>query len=149
MGTFGTNSNVTQYADSSNVVSSTLTQDGVPRGSFENVSIDSSGDVDINYTNGQTKAFYQIAVAQFNDPDQLQRLQGSAFTATIDSGPAQLDQPGQNGAGSISPSTLEESNVDIATQFTQLITAQRGFSANARTITVTDEVLQELTNLIR
>ncbi|MEI9984922.1 MAG: flagellar hook-basal body complex protein [Aliidongia sp.] len=59
MGTFGTNSSVTQFADSSNQVSSTVTQDGVPRGSFENVSIDLNGFVDVNYTNGQTKAFYQ------------------------------------------------------------------------------------------
>ena len=149
MGTFGTNSNVTQYADSSNEVSSTLTQDGVPRGSFENVSIDNNGFVDINYTNGQTKAFYQIAVAQFNDPDQLQRLQGSAFTATLDSGAAQLDQPGSNGAGTISPSTLEESNVDIATQFTQLITAQQVYSANSKVITTADQLLTTVINLIQ
>jgi flagellar hook protein FlgE len=149
MGTFGTNSAVTQFADSSNQVSSTVTQDGVPRGSFENVSIDQNGFVDVNYTNGQTKAFYQIAVAQFNDPDQLQRLQGSAFSSTIDSGAAEINPPGVNGGGTISPSTLEESNVDIATQFTQLITAQQVYSANSKVITTADQLLTTVINLIQ
>jgi flagellar hook protein FlgE len=149
MGTYGANSNVTQFADTSNTVSSTLNQDGVPRGSFENVSINNNGFVDINYTNGQTKAFYQVAVAQFNDPDQLQRLQGAAFSSTIDSGAAQLDPPGVNGAGSISPSTLEGSNVDIATQFTQLITAQQVYSANSKVITTADQLLTTVINLIQ
>lgn len=149
LGTYGSASGITQYSDATNQVSSTLTQDGVPRGSFENVSIDNNGFVDINYTNGQTKAFYQIAVAQFNAPDQLQRLQGSAFTATLDSGAAQLDPPGQNGAGTISPSTLEESNVDIATQFTQLITAQQVYSANSKVITTANQLLTTVINLIQ
>jgi flagellar hook protein FlgE len=147
-GTYQTDSGVTQFADTAITVQ-TKDQNGVPRGSFENVSITSNGDVNINYTNGQTLTYYQIPVAQFNAPDQLQRLQGSAFRSTLDSGAAQLSVAGTNGSGTISPSTLEESNVDIATQFTQLITAQQVYSANSKVITTADQLLTTVINLIQ
>jgi len=147
-GTYGTASGVTQYADSAVTVQS-VTQDGTPRGSFENLTIDQNGFVNLNYTNGQSLAFFQIPVAQFNDPDQLQRLQGSAFSATIDSGSPQVNPPGVNGGGTIAPSTLEQSNVDIATQFTQLITAQQVYTANSKVITTADQLLSTVIALIQ
>jgi flagellar hook protein FlgE len=146
-GDYGTPSGVTQFAGTT--VTGTATQDGVPSGDFENLSISSSGLVDLNYTNGQSKPFFQVAVAQFNAPDQLQRVQGAAFTATIDSGPADLNPPGTNGAGTIDPSTLEQSNVDIATQFTQLISAQQVYSANSKVITTADQLLSTVIALIQ
>jgi flagellar hook protein FlgE len=146
-GSYGTPSGVTQFAGTT--VSGTTTQDGVPAGDFENLSISSSGLVDLNYTNGQSKPFFQVAVAQFNAPDQLQRVQGAAFTSTIDSGPADLNPPGLNGAGTIDPSTLEQSNVDIATQFTQLISAQQVYSANSKVITTADQLLSTVIALIQ
>jgi flagellar hook protein FlgE len=146
-GAYGTPSGVTQFAGTT--VTGTTTQDGVPAGDFENLSITSSGLVDLNYTNGQSKPFFQVAVAQFNAPDQLQRVQGAAFTSTIDSGPADLNPPGTNGAGTIDPSTLEQSNVDIATQFTQLITAQQVYSANSKVITTADQLLSTVIALIQ
>jgi flagellar hook protein FlgE len=147
-GTFGQPAGVTQFADSSVTVQS-ISQDGVPRGSFENVTINPQGFVDINYTNGQSLSFFQIPVAQFNAPDQLQRLQGAAFSSTLDSGAAQLNPPGVNGGGTIAPSTLEQSNVDIATQFTQLITAQQVYSANSKVITTADQLLSTVIGLIQ
>jgi flagellar hook protein FlgE len=147
-GTYGTAAGVTQYADSAVTVQS-VTQDGIPRGSFENLTIDENGFVNLNYTNGQTLSFFQIPVAQFNAPDQLQRLQGSAFSTTIDSGTAQINPPGVNGGGTIAPSTLEQSNVDIATQFTQLITAQQVYTANSKVITTADQLLSTVIALIQ
>jgi flagellar hook protein FlgE len=148
IGTYGQPTGITQFADSAVTVGS-VTQNGIPRGEFENVAINQQGFVQLNFTNGQTLNVAQIAVAQFNDPDQLQRLQGSAFSSTIDSGAAQLDAPGVNGAGTIAPSTLEQSNVDIATQFTQLITAQQVYSANSKVITTADQLLTTVIQLIQ
>ena len=147
-GTYGTASGVTQFADSTVTVQS-VTQDGIPRGSFENLSIDQNGFVNLNYTNGQSLSFFQIPVAQFNAPDQLQRLQGSAFSSTLASGAPQINPPGINGGGTIAPSTLEQSNVDIATQFTNLITAQQVYSANSKVITTADQLLSTVIGLIQ
>lgn len=148
IGNYGTASGVTQYADSTVTVQS-LTQDGIPRGSFENLSIDQNGFVNLNYTNGQSLSFFQIPVVQFNAPDQLQRLQGSAFSSTLGSGAPEVNPPGVDGGGTIAPSTLEQSNVDIATQFTNLITAQQVYSANSKVITTADQLLSTVIGLIQ
>ncbi|MGB8842716.1 MAG: flagellar hook-basal body complex protein [Aliidongia sp.] len=149
-GSYGSSSGVTQFTSPQNTVTEgSSSQDGVPVGDFENLSINADGLVNLNYTNGQTLTFFQIPIAQFNAPDQLQRLQGAAFSSTIDSGAASLNQPGVNGAGTIAPSTLEQSNVDIATQFTQLITAQQVYSANSKVITTADQLLTTVIALIQ
>ena len=148
IGQYGESKGITQFADSAVTVQS-VTQDGIPRGSFENLTIDENGFVNLNYTNGQTLSFFQIPVAQFNAPDQLQRLQGSAFSSTIDSGDPQLNPPGVNGNGTIAPSTLEQSNVDIATEFTKLITAQQVYSANSKVITTANQLLTTVIGLIQ
>ncbi len=149
LGNFGQASGVTGFADPNGVTVQTKTQDGVARGEFQSVSIDQNGFVDINYTNGQTKSFYQIPVVQFNAPDQLQRLSGSAYGATIDSGSPQVNPPGQSGGGTITPSEVEGSNVDIATEFTKLITAQQVYSANSKVITTADQLLTTVIGLIQ
>jgi flagellar hook protein FlgE len=148
LGNFGQATGVTAFADTT-VTTQSVTQDGVARGSFQSLSIDDNGFVNINYNNGQTKSFYQIPVAQFNAPDQLQRLQGATFSATLDSGAPNLNPPGVDGAGTISPSTLEESNVDIATEFTKLITAQQVYSANSKIITTVDQLLTTVIQMIQ
>jgi flagellar hook protein FlgE len=150
LGNFGQATGVTGFSDPTGAVTvQTKTQDGVARGEFQSVSIDSSGFVDINYTNGQTKSFYQIPVVQFNAPDQLQRLAGSAFGATIDSGAPQVNPPGEDGGGTISPSEVTGSNVDIATEFTKLITAQQVYSANSKVITTANQLLTTVLQLIQ
>ena len=147
-GEYGTDTGVTQFADTQVNVSS-ITPNGIARGSFQTVSIDGNGNVALNYSNGQQLTYFQIPIAQFNAPDQLQRLDGSAFTATQTSGIAQLSAANANGAGSISPSELEESNVDIASEFTKLITAQNVYSANSKVITTDNQLLQTIINVIQ
>ena len=147
-GEYGEDTGLTQFADSEVNVSS-INQNGIPRGSFQSLSIDNNGNVAINYSNGQSLTYFQIPIAQFNAPDQLQRLDGSAFTATQTSGAAQLSAANSNGAGSISSSTLEQSNVDIAAEFTKLITAQNVYSANSKVITTDNQLLQTIINVIQ
>ncbi|MDB5361978.1 MAG: flgE [Rhodospirillales bacterium] len=147
-GTYGTDTGVTQFADTQVNVSS-ITQNGIARGSFQNLSIDNNGNVALNYSNGQSLTYFQIPIAQFNAPDQLQRLNGSAFSSTQTSGAAQLSSPNADGAGSISSSTLEQSNVDIASEFTKLITAQNVYSANSKVITADNQLLQTVINLVQ
>jgi flagellar hook protein FlgE len=147
-GQYGTDTGVTQFADTQLNVSS-MTPNGIARGSFQNVSIDANGNVALNYSNGQSLTYFQIPIAQFNAPDQLQRLNGSAFSTTQSSGNAQLSAASANGAGAISPSTLEQSNVDIASEFTKLITAQNVYSANSKVITADNQLLQTVVNLVQ
>ena len=147
-GQYGTDTGVTQFADTQVNVSS-ITPNGIARGSFQTVSIDNNGNVALNYSNGQSLTYFQIPIAQFNAPDQLQRLDGSAFSSTQSSGDAQLSEANANGAGSISSSTLEQSNVDIASEFTKLITAQNVYSANSKVITTDNQLLQTIINVIQ
>lgn len=147
-GQYGTDTGVTQFADTQVNVSS-ITPNGIARGSFQTVSIDNNGNVALNYSNGQSLTYFQIPIAQFNAPNQLQRLNGGAFSSTQTSGNAQLSQANANGAGSISSSTLEQSNVDIASEFTKLITAQNVYSANSKVITADNQLLQAVINLVQ
>lgn len=147
-GTYNSSSGTTQYADTTVAVTS-FEQNGIPRGSFKDLSIDGNGFVTLNYDNGRSKTFYQVPLVQFFAQDKLQRITGGAFQRTIQSGTARYSAAGQNGAGEVVGSSLEGSNVDIATEFTKLIQAQRVYSANAKTITTTDSMLQEVINIIR
>ena len=90
-----------------------------------------------------------LAVASFANPNALEAVGNNYFQQSISSGEAALGVGASGNRGQIMGGQLERSNVDIANEFTQLIVAQRGFSANARTITVSDEMLEELTNIIR
>jgi flagellar hook protein FlgE len=92
---------------------------------------------------------YQAHLAQFNSPENLQRGDGGVFTSTIASGSANVGAPGNNGNGKIVSNTLEGSNVDIADEFTKMIQAQRIYSANARTITTSNSMLEEVINIVR
>ncbi|WP_214482688.1 flagellar basal body rod protein FlgG [Bacillus sp. SM2101] len=90
-----------------------------------------------------------IQIAKFSNNGGLQKVGNNLFTETINSGAAAIDVPGVNGTGTIEPGTLEMSNVDLSEEFTEMIVAQRGFQANTRIITTSDEILQELVNLKR
>ena len=125
-----------------------LYADGYSMGSLESFSIDNAGVITGSYSNGLTKAIGQIAVANFSNAGGLTRV-GDTLFAESQNSIAQIGAAGTAGRGKISAGTLEMSNVDLAEQFTDMITTQRGFQANSRIISTTDEMLQDLVNLKR
>jgi len=147
-GTYDKSKGVTQFDDTT-VSVSTFDQNGIPRGSFQSLSIDENGFVALNYDNGRTRTIAQIPVVQFFAQDKLQRVTGGAYEQTLASGSARFGSPGTNGAGTVIGNALEGSNVDIADEFTKLIQAQQVYSANAKTITTTNTMMQEAINIIR
>ena len=148
LGTFGQSNGLTQYAGTDYSLRS-LTQDGVPPGSFSGIEIKSSGDVVANYDNAQSRVIARAPLSTFAAPDQLQRQDGQTFTATIASGAAQTKDAGTGGTGSLATSSVESSNVDIAQEFTKLITAQRAYSANSKIVTTADDMLQQTLDMKR
>jgi flagellar hook protein FlgE len=149
-GTYGGSTGVTQFSDTAATVSvSNFSQNGLPKGSFNSVAIDSNGNVTLNYSNGTNKTIAQIPVAQFYAQDQLQQVTGGAYTTTLASGSARLSSPGVNGSGTLSSNSLEQSNVDISTQFTNLIQAQQVYTANAKVVTTDNSLLQVTLNMIQ
>jgi len=150
LGAYNAASGVTQYSNSTNTVSvSSFSQDGLGEGSFSSVAINSGGIVSINYSNGSTREIYQIPIAQFNSPDNLQRVTGGVYSATLASGTANLSLAGTNGAGTIASSSLEASTVDIATEFTDMIQAQQVYSANAKTVTIIGQMLSTIIQAVQ
>ncbi len=133
----------------SSISLSRITADGYPSGSYNGVGIDSAGNVYSTYTNGQRRTQYQVALATFNNANGLVRTDGEAFRDDPAAGFIGLNQSLQGGTGSINPNSIENSNVDIGSEFTKMIVAQRSYSANARLITTADEMLQEVVNLKR
>ncbi len=124
-------------------------QDGYASGILESFSLGSDGTITGSFSNGLKQALGRIAMASFTNPSGLSKAGGSLFTTTVNSGDPQVGAAGTGGRGTLSSGSLEMSNVDLSTEFTQLIIAQRGFQANSRVITTSDEVLQELVNLKR
>ncbi|MEM0924891.1 MAG: flagellar hook-basal body complex protein, partial [Planctomycetota bacterium] len=127
----------------------TQTQDGLPPGNLTSVSVSTSGEMTGLSSNGRALPLAQLAIASFSNPSALDAIGSNYFLRSISSGDAVIGTGASGGRGEVMGGQLERSNVDIAQEFTQLIVAQRGFSANARTITVSDEMLEELTNIIR
>jgi flagellar hook protein FlgE len=124
-------------------------QDGYASGTLTEVRMSSNGLMEGVATNGRSIPLAQLAIATFRNPSGLTRAGSNYYDTSLASGDAEIGTALSGDRGTVKSNYLERSNVDIALEFTQLITAQRGFSANARTITVTDEILQELTSLIR
>ena len=137
----------TQYANSSTTIFQD--QDGFAAGFLQSVSVDTSGVITGNYSNGQVLERAQVALASFNNLAGLSKEGGNIFRGTTASGAPITGPPGTNGLGTISPNSLEQSNVDLGQEFVKLITTQRGFQANSKIITTTDEMLQDLINLKR
>jgi len=137
----------TQFASPSSV--SNLTQDGYASGDFSGISVDGQGVVMGLYTNGQKLAISQLAVAKFRSNDGLGRAGQNLWIETRDSGTAALGTASSGGRAAVSSGALEGSNVDLAEEFVSLIQHQRSFSANSKTITTADEMLQELINIKR
>jgi flagellar hook protein FlgE len=128
---------------------SIASQNGSAAGSLQGYSIAKDGTVVGTFSNGASLAVGRIALATFANPAGLEKTGASGYRATANSGQANVGAPGDPGVGQLASGTLEMSNVDLSQEFTNLIVAQRGFQANARIITTSDEVLQELTNLKR
>lgn len=123
--------------------------DGYESGDLDSFSINESGVIRGNYSNGINRDLGQIAISNFNNPNGLKKIGDTMFARSRNSGIPQLGTAGTGGRGDISGGSLEMSNVDMAEQFTEMITTQRGFQANSKTITTSDEILQELVNLKR
>ncbi|GAA1917098.1 flagellar hook protein FlgE [Microbacterium aoyamense] len=138
---------VTGYADMTTVA--VTEQDGAAAGTLKSYSITGDGSIVGTFSNGRTQTLAKIALATFANPEGLEKAGGTAFRVSVNSGPAQIGVPGDASFGKLVSGALEMSNVDLSQEFTNLIVAQRGFQANARIITTSDEVLQELTQLKR
>jgi len=123
-------------------------QNGSPAGSLQSFAISPDGVILGSYSNGRARPIGQLAMAVFANPGGLERLAGS-WRATPNSGLVQIGTASSGGRGTMLAGSLEMSNVDLAEEFTRLIVAQRGFQGNARVITASDEVLQEVVNLKR
>jgi flagellar hook protein FlgE len=147
LGDFGEANGVTQFAASSYSMSN-LSQNGVAAGSFTGITMTDSGDVVANYNNGQSQTIAQIPVVTFANADALQSQNGQAYTATSSSGDAIAQSADTNGAGSLVTGSVESSNVDIATEFSNLIVAQQAYSANSKVVTTADQLLQTTLNMI-
>jgi flagellar hook protein FlgE len=141
MGSYGGTNGITQYAGTQYNLEG-LTQDGVPPGSYAGVTTQTNGDVVVNYNNGQSRTIAQVPIVTFNNPNALQGQNGQSFTATTDSGTPLAEQASTNGAGNLVTGSVESSNVDIATEFSQLIVAQQAYSANAKMVTTAQTMLQ-------
>ena len=146
-GDIGGFNGITQFASPSTAVAST--QDGYPNGDLTTINIDETGKITGIFSNGVTQTLAQIALAIFNNPAGLIRAGENKFQVSANSGNPVMGLAGESIQAKIVPGHLEMSNVDLAQEFTDMIVAQRGFQANARVITTTDDLLNELVNLKR
>ena len=124
-------------------------QDGSATGALQTFTIAQDGTITGVFSNGRTQNIAQIAIANFDNPSGLEKLEGSMYRPTANSGLAGIGLAGIAGRGTLAGGTLEMSNVDLAQEFTNLIVAQRGFQASTRVITASDEVLNDLVNIRR
>ena len=138
---------LTQFASDSALISSSV--NGAVFGNVTGVSIGEDGVVTALFDNGLSKNVYVLPVATFQNADGLSRRNGNAYAVSDQSGAFTIQIPGTGGAGKIAPSSLESSNVDLASEFTKLITTQRAYSAAGKIITTADEMLSELNNVKR
>jgi flagellar hook protein FlgE len=140
-------SSLTQYASSSTAV--VRDQDGRGPGQLAGYAIDPTGILSLNFTNGESMALYQLALGSVNNPNALENLGNNFYGVTNDSGELLVGRSGNEFSSEIATGQLEMSNVDLATEFTDMIVAQRGYQASARVITTSDELLQEVVSLKR
>ena len=140
-------SGMTQYAKETTADLSY--QNGYPAGTLTDITTDASGVITGIFDNGYSKQLAQVAIANFDNPGGLIKAGQNMYNISNNSGEPQIGESGTGGRGAISPGYLEMSNVDLSEEFTQMIITQRGFQANSRIITTSDEMLQELVNLKR
>ena len=126
-----------------------VTQDGHGSGVLASISVDKSGQIQGSFSNGQSRVIGRVGVALIDAPDQMERAGGNLFAETTASGSSTMGAAGLGGRGGIVAGALENSNVDLSTEFIKMITAQRNYQANSKTVTTADSLLSELMNLKR
>lgn len=136
-----------QYGKDSDLIA--WGQDGSAAGTISGLSFNDEGILTAVYSNGRAQNLAQIALARFENPEALFKVGNNRFRESVDSGSAAIGQPNRAGRGKILAKSLERSTVDLATEFVQLIQGQRNFQANAKTITTTDQLLEEVIQLKR
>jgi flagellar hook protein FlgE len=139
-------SSITQSTSASNIAGTTA--DGYASGTYQGFSVDGNGIVDANFSNGQKEIIGQVAVATVANQQGLQATNNTSYQATLASGAAVIGTAGTAGRGTIEGDALESSNVDVSTEFSALIVAQRAFEANSKSITTFDQATQEAINMI-
>lgn len=139
--------NLTHYAATSDAKGKTTT--GNSSGTIDSFSVSQTGEIVGTFTNGERQVLGTVMLADFDNATGLQKIGSNMFVDTPNSGAPKFGAPGTSSFGALAPGALEMSNVDLSQQFTEMITTQRGFQANSRVITTTDEMLQELVNLKR
>ena len=147
MGTTSQLDGLTQFAGNSTAVA--RGQDGYEAGRLATVSVDNEGTVIGAFSNGIKKDIATVQIALFQNPAALENVGGNFFDSSANSGEPTATQALTGGAGSIHGGALEKSNADVATEFVNMIQAQNGFQASARTIRVANDILRELTSIIR
>jgi flagellar hook protein FlgE len=147
MGSTNAFDGLTQVGGNSSAVATG--QDGYEAGFLTSLSIGQDGLINGIFTNGRNLPIAQLALATFANPGALKRIGDNYYSLSSESGPALLGTGLSGGRGAVQQKALESSNVDVSLEFTRLIIAQRGFQVNARTITASDQILQELANIVR
>jgi flagellar hook protein FlgE len=142
MGTVGGTDGITQFDSASSLVSSSV--NGALFGSVSGVSIDSNGFVTAQFTNGLSQKIYKLPIATFTNPDGLNAVSGNAYQVSQNSGTPTIGEANTGGAGTLQSGALESSTVDLATEFTNLITTQRAYQASTRIITTASDMLDQL-----
>ena len=143
---------MTQYGGGGSTTATsnvTVDRDGYTAGTLESKTVSSTGIISGRFSNGQSQDLAQVALASFNNPGGLEKYGESLYVKSNNSGEPRVGTSGTGGRGKFSPGTLEMSNVDLATEFSNMIVTQRGFQANSKVITTTDTMLEELVNLKR
>ncbi len=146
VGEDGSFAGLTQFGGQTSVY--VQSQNGYGDGELANIIVREDGAIDGFYTNGQTRGLGAVGIATFANESGLTEVGGNVWVESANSGTGSLGSGGAQGGGDVDGGTLENSNVDTAEQFVRLIEAQRGFQANARVITATNEVLGEVVNLV-
>lgn len=137
----------TQYAAPSTTIFQT--QDGFASGYLQRISIDNDGIITGTYSNGRNQKVFQIGLQLFRNQWGLEKVGNNLYRKSLDSGDGTINPAGTGGTGTIAPNSLEQSNVDLADEFVDMIIQQRGFQANSKVITTTDTMLAELISLKR
>jgi flagellar hook protein FlgE len=135
----------TQYASPSNMAFSSA--DGYGVGDLQSIAITKDGVISGNYSNGQMLGLFQMSMATFNNPQGLQKVGENLYSETMASGHAVTGPAGTNGMGTIVSNALEQSNVDIGSEFVKIILIQRGFQSNLKVISTEDEMLGSLLDI--
>jgi len=145
---FGASGQVASLSEFAGVTTAAASsQDGAPIGSLLSFNIGQDGSISGVYSNGKSAILAKIAIANFDNASGLEKVGNTMYRQTVDSGVPQVGVPNTGGRGTLASGTLEMSNVDLAQEFTNLIVAQRGFQANSKVITVSDQILGDLINM--